>query len=102
LTPSLCLVGLIFYLLIYMLGLIRDLDNPFEYINGERRGADVCLEVLERNENRLRGLLDSLEAVPVSALAHPEANFLSGTLSEPLAQSPEVATVPDGPLEPPV
>ena len=29
LAPTLCLVGLIAYLLFYLVGLIRDLDNPF-------------------------------------------------------------------------
>ena len=33
-TASLVLVGLISYLLIYLVSLIRDLDNPFEYRDG--------------------------------------------------------------------
>ena len=33
-APSLVLVGLISYLLVYLVSLIRDLDNPFEYADG--------------------------------------------------------------------
>jgi hypothetical protein len=61
LAPTLCLVGLITYLLFYLVGLIRDLDNPFEYQNGTPGAADVNLDVLERNEDRLRALLGALE-----------------------------------------
>lgn len=64
-APSLALVGLISYLLVYLVSLIRDLDNPFEYANGTPGAADVSLDVLERNEDRLRALLGSLDPVPV-------------------------------------
>jgi predicted membrane chloride channel (bestrophin family) len=60
-VTQLVLVGLISYLLIYLVSLIRDLDNPFEYQDGQPGAADVNLEVLERNEDRLRALLASLE-----------------------------------------
>ena len=67
---QLVLVGLISYLLIYLVSLIRDLDNPFEYKDGKPGAADVNLEVLERNEDRLRALLASIEsAAPTSAPA---------------------------------
>ena len=59
--PSLFLVGLLGYLLFYLVGLIRDLDNPFEYLNGKPGAADVSLDVLERNEDRLRALLGALD-----------------------------------------
>ena len=59
--PTAVLVGLISYLLIYLVSLIRDLDNPFEYQDGKPGAADVNLEVLERNEDRLRALLASLD-----------------------------------------
>ena len=59
---QLVLVGLISYLLIYLVSLIRDLDNPFEYKDGKPGAADVNLEVLERNEDRLRALLATLES----------------------------------------
>ena len=66
-APTLCLVGLISYLLFYLVGLIRDLDNPFEYRNGQPGAADVDLAVLERNEDRLRALLGSLDPAPVTS-----------------------------------
>ena len=58
------LVGLISYLLFYLVSLIRDLDNPFEYHNGKPGAADVSLDVLERNEDRLRALLGALDPAP--------------------------------------
>ncbi len=63
-APSVLLVGLITALLIYLVSLIRDLDNPFEYAEGKPGAADVNLEVLERNEDRLRALLAALDAEP--------------------------------------
>lgn len=63
-APSVFLVGLITYLLIYLVSLIRDLDNPFEYQDGQPGAADVNLEVLERNEDRLRALLVAIDAPP--------------------------------------
>ena len=68
--PSLFLVGLLSYLLFYLVGLIRDLDNPFEYLNGKPGAADVNLDVLERNEDRLRALLGALDPAPSRARAH--------------------------------
>lgn len=62
LAPTLALVGLISYLLIYLVSLIRDLDNPFEYRDGRPGAADVSLEVLERGEDRLRALLTTIDA----------------------------------------
>ena len=62
LAPTVLVVGLISYLLIYVLALIRDLDNPFEYREGKPGAADVNLEVLERSEDRLRGLLTTMGA----------------------------------------
>ena len=79
-APTLCLVGLITYLLFYLVGLIRDLDNPFEYKDGQPGAADVDLAVLQRNQDRLQGLLDALEPGPsasappaVAAAAEPSA-----------------------------
>jgi hypothetical protein len=68
-APTLCLVAMISYLLFYLVGLIRDLDNPFEYRNGEPGAADVNLDVLERSEDRLRALLGTLE--PAASPAAP-------------------------------
>jgi hypothetical protein len=71
-VTQLVLVGLISYLLIYLVSLIRDLDNPFEYKDGEPGAADVNLEVLERNEDRLRALVSAMEApAPVTTVPEP-------------------------------
>jgi predicted membrane chloride channel (bestrophin family) len=87
LAPTLVLVGLITYLLIYLVSLIRDLDNPFEYRNGVPGPADVSLEVLERNEDRLRALLAGLEASVAegATTAHPKA-------ADPVVPPPDTAT----------
>lgn len=59
--PTVSLIGLISYLLIYLFMLIRDLDNPFEYPHGEPGAADVDLTVLERQEQDLRALIAALD-----------------------------------------
>jgi predicted membrane chloride channel (bestrophin family) len=56
LAPTLLVVGVITYLLVYAMAMIRDIDNPFEYHNGKPGAADVDLGVLESCERRLRGL----------------------------------------------
>ena len=56
LAPTILVVGVITYLIVYMLALIRDIDNPFEYRGGLPGPADVDLGVLERGEARLRSL----------------------------------------------
>lgn len=61
-TPTALVVGVLSYLLFYVLALIRDLDNPFEYHRGKPGAADVSLEVLEHSEHRLRGLLSTMSA----------------------------------------
>ena len=61
-TPTVLVVGVISYLLFYVLALIRDLDNPFEYYGEKPGAADVNLEVLEHSEDRLRGLLTTMGA----------------------------------------
>jgi predicted membrane chloride channel (bestrophin family) len=97
-APTLVLVGLISYLLIYLVSLIRDLDNPFEYTDGRPGAADVNLDVLERNEDRLRALVGSLEAAP--AVSAP----VDAPLDASAAPAPApVATVPaEEAVEPPV
>jgi predicted membrane chloride channel (bestrophin family) len=70
--PTLWVSVLIAYLLFYVVGLIRDLDNPFEYRNGEPGAADVNLDVLVRSEDRLRALLGSLDATPAAPAAPAE------------------------------
>jgi hypothetical protein len=94
-APSLVLVGLISYLLVYLVSLIRDLDNPFEYANGRPGAADVSLDVLERNEDRLRALLGALDPVPVIPNAVAPAAESNGEVAT-------VAVAADEPMEPPV
>ena len=60
LAPTILVVGVITYLLAYMLMLVRDIDNPFEYRGGRPGGADVDLVVLESCEARLRALATSI------------------------------------------
>ncbi len=71
--PSLFLVGLLSYLLFYLVGLIRDLDNPFEYLNGKPGAADVSLDVLERNEDRLSVLAARQRSIAAPGRAAPPA-----------------------------
>jgi predicted membrane chloride channel (bestrophin family) len=91
--PNLSLVALISYVLFYLVGLIRDLDNPFEYDAGEPGAADVNLDVLGRNEDRLRALLGSLDAVPAAA---PTTTVTSAEAAN------GVVAVSEEPVEPPV
>jgi hypothetical protein len=63
LEPTILVVGVITYLMIYMLALIRDIDNPFEYRGGVPGPADVDLGVLERCEARLRSLPSATRSV---------------------------------------
>ena len=95
LAPSLVLVGLISYLLVYLVSLIRDIDNPFEYANGAPGAADVSLDVLERNEDRLRALLGALDPAP----AVPSAAAPGADASSDMATATVTA---DEPMEPPV
>ena len=56
LAPTLLVVGVITYLLVNAVLMIRDIDSPFEYHDGRPGAADVDLGVLESCEARLRGL----------------------------------------------
>jgi hypothetical protein len=67
LVPTLALVGLITHLLVYLVSLIRDLDNPFEYLNGVPGAADVDLGILERSDARLQEILASMTGDPAPA-----------------------------------
>jgi hypothetical protein len=91
-APTLCLVGLITYLLFYLVGLIRDLDNPFEYQDGKPGAADVNLDVLQRNQDRLRALLGALDATPAAPAAPDTATAVA---------APATATVAELVAEPP-
>ena len=62
LAPTLLVVGVITYLLVYAIAMIRDIDNPFEYHNGKPGAADVDLAVLKSCESRLHGLAAAMGA----------------------------------------
>jgi hypothetical protein len=62
LAPTILVVGVITYLMVYMLALIRDIDNPFEYRGGLPGPADVDLGVLERSETRIRSLATTIRS----------------------------------------
>ncbi|WP_205474073.1 hypothetical protein [Nocardioides sp. SYSU D00038] len=87
LAPTLVATGLISYLLIYLVSLIRDLDNPFEYTRGPAGAADDNLVGLARAAARLRDELSRLEVVThePAAAAHPVSPdpVPAGASSEP-------------------
>lgn len=62
LAPTILVVGVITCLMVYMLALIRDIDNPFEYRGGLPGPADVDLTVIERSEARLRSLATTIHS----------------------------------------
>jgi hypothetical protein len=66
-APTIVVVGVITYFLVYMLALIRDIDNPFEYRGGLPGAADVDLGALDRCEERLRSLASAVGATPSPA-----------------------------------
>ena len=90
-APTLLLVGLITYLLVYLVSLIRDLDNPFEYRNGRPGAADVDLGVLERSDQRLKQILASMTGDPAPADAYGSVG--SATSPPSRAVTAAVATV---------
>jgi predicted membrane chloride channel (bestrophin family) len=58
---SLFFVGLISFLLTYLLALIRDLDDPFEYgPTGSRGGDEVSLHPIEQAEARTKRKLEAM------------------------------------------
>ncbi len=100
-APTLLLVGLISYLLVYLVSLIRDLDNPFEYRNGTPGAADVSLDVLERNEDRLRALLGALDPAPTVVEVAEAAPVAVAEVAVAEVAVAEVAVADDS-VEPPV
>lgn len=61
---SLFIVGLITFLLTYMLALIRDLDNPFDYTHdGRGGGEEVSLSPLEDVQGRIGRLIGAFDGV---------------------------------------
>jgi hypothetical protein len=55
------LLCIITFLLVYMIFLIRDLDNPFDYEGHEAGAAEVSLRPLELLETRLGRQIAALE-----------------------------------------
>jgi len=56
---SVFLIGVIAWFLSYLILLIEDLDNPFDYgQDGNPRGQEVSLKPLEDLEKRLAGQLE--------------------------------------------
>jgi hypothetical protein len=58
---ALFFVCMISFLLAYMIALIRDLDDPFEYGNGRRGSAEVSLKPVRRIGERLDGMLSAAD-----------------------------------------
>lgn len=54
-------VVLVAFLVIYMILLIRDLDNPFEYSNNGEFGSEISLEPMKNLEKRIREDLTKLD-----------------------------------------
>jgi hypothetical protein len=77
LAPTLLVVGVITFLLVYAVAMIRDIDNPFEYPNGRAGAADIDLEVLEQCEKRLRGLAGAMGGA--DATSPPTSSYGRGT-----------------------
>jgi len=60
------LIGLISWFLSYLILLIRDLDNPFDYAeDGKARGQEVSLKPLDDLEKRLAAQLELASSPPV-------------------------------------
>ena len=57
---SLFFIGIITYLLIYMLELIHDLDDPFEYEEGIPRGEEASLLPIEDASRRFQIKIDKV------------------------------------------
>jgi hypothetical protein len=68
---ALFLICIITFLLVYMIFLIRDLDNPFDYAGGANGAAEVSLHPIEQLERRLAQRADELGAAAAeSVLEH--------------------------------
>jgi hypothetical protein len=68
------IVSMITFLLVYVIFLIHDLDNPFEFeLNGRESGAaEVSLRPIERLREELAGETEALEVEPVALEAAGE------------------------------
>ena len=58
---ALFLMCIITFLLVYMIFLIRDLDNPFDYKGGKAGSAEVSIRPVEELEKRLERQLANLQ-----------------------------------------
>jgi hypothetical protein len=56
------LLCIITFLLVYMIFLIRDLDNPFDYEGGRKGAAEVSIRPIEEVERRLSRRLEQAQA----------------------------------------
>jgi hypothetical protein len=83
---SLFFIGLIAFLLTYMLALIRDLDDPFEYGPGQGGGDEVSLKPVEDALADLRCRFLSLPA-DGALLSGPPAKDSPASSSPPVASS---------------
>jgi hypothetical protein len=89
---SLFFSGVISYLMIFLLMLIRDLDNPFGYYE-VGSSADVTLQPLDDTVGRLAVLAGGV-AAPTPAAAVPVAVPASPQQATAPAASPPPASVP--------
>jgi predicted membrane chloride channel (bestrophin family) len=65
---SVFVVGMIAWFLSYLILLIADLDNPFDYEeNGRARGQEIPLKLLDDLEMRIARKIESVESVSVVA-----------------------------------
>jgi hypothetical protein len=64
------LLGIITFLLVYMILLIRDLDNPFDYEGSKRGAAEVSLRPFEELQERLASRIEEARSsqTPSSAV----------------------------------
>jgi branched-subunit amino acid transport protein AzlD len=64
------LLGIITFLLVYMILLIRDLDNPFDYDGSKRGAAEVSLRPFEELQERLASRIEGARSsqTPTSAV----------------------------------
>lgn len=54
-------VGIASFLMMYMIELIKDLDNPFDYYEGEKEAAHVSLTPLRELDGRMKAKLKELK-----------------------------------------
>lgn len=59
LFESILITSAISYLLVYMILLIRDLDNPFQYYDKAHAQDEIAIEPLEAVDRTIRGILKS-------------------------------------------